>query len=116
VPRRDTLRPTPPLGAGALVDRVLRFFANNRIEGCRALRLFTFDQFSILAIPYDARQPALPALEEVMEYFAELMQRLLEIQSGGAQRSAELITEDRRLMEDLQKRHLQESPTANSKT
>src|SRR5579864_8392211 len=92
------------------------FFANNRIEGCRALRLFTFDQFSILAIPYHERQPALPALEEVMEYFAELMQRLLEIQSGGTQRSAELITEDRRLMEDLQKRHLQESPTTKSKT
>jgi hypothetical protein len=55
--------------------------------------VFTFDQFSILAIPYDASQPALPALEEVMEYFAELMQRLLEIQSGGTQRSAELITE-----------------------
>ena len=86
------------------------------IEGCRTLRLFTFDQFSILAIPYYACQPALPALEEVMEYFAELMQRLLEIQSGGTQRSAELITEDRRLMEDLQKRHLQESPTTNSKT
>jgi len=81
--------------------------------GCRALGLFTFDQFSILAIPYHAREPA---LEEVMEYFAELMQRLLEIQSGGTQRSAELITEDRRLMEDLQKRHLQESPIANSKT
>jgi hypothetical protein len=69
-----------------------------------------------LAVPYDACQPALPALEEVMEYFAELMQRLLEIQSGGTQRSAELITEDSRLMEDLQKRHLQESPTTNSKT
>jgi hypothetical protein len=92
------------------------FFDNNRIEGCRTLRLSTFDQFSILAIPYYACQPALPALEEVMEYFAELMQRLLEIQSGGTQRSAELITEDRRLMEDLQKRHLQESPTTKSKT
>jgi hypothetical protein len=51
-----------------------------------------------------------------MEYFAELMQRLLEIQGDGTQRSAELITEDRRLMEDLQKRLLQESPTTNSKT
>jgi len=37
-----------------------------------------------------ANQPALPALEEVMENFAELMQRLLEIQSGGRQRSPEL--------------------------
>ena len=49
-----------------------------------------------------------------MEYFAELMQRLLEIQSGGMQRSAELITEDKQLMEDLQKRHQQERPTTNS--
>jgi hypothetical protein len=46
------------------------------------------------------------ALEEVMEYFAELMQRLLEIQSGGRPRSPELIAEDARLMEDLQKRNL----------
>jgi hypothetical protein len=63
--------------------------------------VFTFDQFSILAIPYDASQPALPALEEVMEYFAELMQRLLEIQSGGWQRSPKLIVEDERLMDGL---------------
>jgi hypothetical protein len=34
------------------------------------------------------------ALEMVMEHFAELMQRLLEIQSGGRQRSPELIAED----------------------
>lgn len=39
-----------------------------------------------------------------MENFAELMQRLLEIQSGGRQRSAELIAEDARLMDGLQKR------------
>jgi hypothetical protein len=49
-------------------------------------------------------QPALPALEEVMENFTELMQRLLEIQSGGIQRSPELIAEDARLMDGLQKR------------
>ena len=55
-------------------------------------------------------------LEEVMENIGEIIQRLLEIQSGGTQRSAELITEDSRLMEDLQKRHMQESPTTNSKT
>jgi hypothetical protein len=36
-----------------------------------------------------------------MENFAELMQRLLEIQSGGRQRSPELIAEDERLMDAL---------------
>jgi hypothetical protein len=39
-----------------------------------------------------------------MEDFAELMQRLLEIQSSGRQRSPELIAEDARLMDGLQKR------------
>jgi hypothetical protein len=39
-----------------------------------------------------------------MEDFAELMQRLLEIQSGGRQRSLELIAEDKRLMDALQNR------------
>jgi len=44
-----------------------------------------------------------------MEQFAELMQRLLEIQSGGRQRSPELIAEDERLMDGLNvKRHLAE--------
>jgi hypothetical protein len=43
-----------------------------------------------------------PAVEEVMENFAELMQRLLEIQSGGRQRSPELIAE-KRLMDGLQR-------------
>ena len=41
-----------------------------------------------------------------MENFAELMQRLLEIQSGGRQRSPELIKEDARLMDRLKKRTL----------
>jgi hypothetical protein len=36
-----------------------------------------------------------------MENFADLMQRLLELQSGGAERSPELIAEDERLMEGL---------------
>jgi len=40
-------------------------------------------------------------LEEVMENFAELMQRLLEVQSRGRQRSPELIAEDERLIEGL---------------
>jgi hypothetical protein len=46
-----------------------------------------FDQFSALAVAYHFCKPALLALEEVMEDFSELMQRLLEIQSGGRQRS-----------------------------
>jgi hypothetical protein len=40
----------------------------------------------------------------LMKEFAELMQRLLEIQSGGRQRSPELVAEDERLMDALQKR------------
>jgi hypothetical protein len=46
-----------------------------------------------------------------MENFAELMQRLLEIQSGGRQRTPELIAEDERLMDGLQKRNLAGKPT-----
>ena len=49
-----------------------------------------------------ANQP----LEDVMENIAELIQRLLEIQSGGRERSPELIAEDERLMDGLQKRNL----------
>jgi len=41
-----------------------------------------------------------------MENFTELIQRLLEIQSGGRPRSRKLITEDERLMDGLQKRNL----------
>jgi hypothetical protein len=36
-----------------------------------------------------------------MEHFAELMQRLLEIQSGGRQRSPELIAEDTNSQQSL---------------
>ena len=36
-----------------------------------------------------------------MENFADLMQRLLELQSGGKERSPELIAEDERLIEGL---------------
>jgi len=39
-----------------------------------------------------------------MENLAELMQRLLEIQSSGRQGSPELIAEDERLMDGLQKK------------
>jgi hypothetical protein len=49
-------------------------------------------------------------VEEAMEDFTELMQRLLEIQSGGRQRSPELIAKDERLMEGLQKRNLARKP------
>ena len=48
------------------------------------------------------RQP----LEEVMEYFAELMQRLLQIQSGGRPRNPEVLAEDEILIDRLQKRDL----------
>jgi len=75
------------------------------IDSGNTVKSFTFDQLSALvAIYYYFCQRALPALEEVMENFAELMQRLLEVQSGGRQRSPELIAEDARLMDGLQKR------------
>jgi hypothetical protein len=47
----------------------------------------------------------------VMENFADLMQRLLEIQHQGRQRSPKLIAEDKQLMNDLQKRNLTGNPT-----
>jgi hypothetical protein len=50
-----------------------------------------------------------------MEYFAELMHRLLEIQSGGSQRSPELIAEDERLIDGLQKRNLAGNLTQTAK-
>jgi hypothetical protein len=46
-----------------------------------------------------------------MEDLAKLMQRLLEIQSGGRKRSPELVTEDERLMNDLQKKVTQKKPS-----
>jgi hypothetical protein len=49
-----------------------------------------------------------------MENIAELMERLLEIQSGGRQRSPELVEEDERLMDALQKRHLAGSHTKSN--
>jgi hypothetical protein len=50
-----------------------------------------------------------------MENIAELIQRLLEIQSGGRQRSPTLITEDERLMDGLQKRSLAGTPAQTTK-
>jgi hypothetical protein len=48
-----------------------------------------------------------------MEDFAELMQRLLETQSGGRQRSPELLAEDERLMDALRKRDSAEKILTN---
>ena len=48
-------------------------------------------------------------LEVVMQRAAELILRLLEIQSGGRYRSPELIAEDERLMDDLQNRSFPET-------
>jgi hypothetical protein len=53
---------------------------------------------------------ALTSLEEVMERYAELMLKLLEIQSDGRHRSPELVAEDERLMDDLQKRYEARKP------
>jgi hypothetical protein len=50
-----------------------------------------------------------------MENFAELMQRLLEIQSGGRQRSPEAIAEDERLIGRLQRRILTAKPSQTVK-
>ena len=55
-------------------------------------------------------------LEEVMENIGEFIQRLLEIQSGGRERSPELIAEDERLVEYLQERHLAGKFPTNVKT
>jgi hypothetical protein len=41
-----------------------------------------------------------------MDQYAELMQRLLEIQSGGRERSPELIAEDQRLIDSQRQRTL----------
>jgi hypothetical protein len=46
-----------------------------------------------------------------MKNFAGLIQRLLEIQSGERQRSPELIAEDARLMDGLQKRMISAAAT-----
>jgi hypothetical protein len=45
-----------------------------------------------------------------MEDFTELMQRLLEIQSGGRQRGPHRIEEDERSMDNLLKRNLAGKP------
>jgi hypothetical protein len=70
----------------------------------KLLKLFTFAQFSALAIAYRVCQTSLG--RKVMKNFTGLMQRLLEIQSGERQRSPELIAEDERLIDGLRKRAL----------
>jgi hypothetical protein len=82
--------------------------SGNRDLGTR--KLFTFDQFSTLTVAYYSCLQTLPAEGEVMEDFSKLMQRLLEIQSGGRKRSPDLIAEDDRLMDRLQKRTLAGKP------
>jgi hypothetical protein len=54
-------------------------------------------------------------MEDVMEDFSQLMRRLLEIQSGGRQSNPELIAEDERLMERLQKRNVVVRPAQTVK-
>jgi hypothetical protein len=61
-----------------------------------------------LIIP--AIQPAVADLGGIMENYADLMQRLLEIQNGE-RRSPKLIAEDERLMRSLQKKQLAGKPT-----
>jgi hypothetical protein len=62
------------------------------LQNCSLLTIFCLG-FHLLFL--------LPASEEVMENPADLIQRLLEIQSGGNHRSPELIAEDERLIERL---------------
>ena len=48
--------------------------------------------------------------KEVMENFAELMQKLPEIQNGVRQRNPKLIAEDERVMDRSEKRTLEVKP------
>lgn len=50
-----------------------------------------------------------------MEDFGQLMRRLLEIQSGGRKSNPELIAEDERLIEGLQKRNVVARPAQTVK-
>ena len=55
-------------------------------------------------------------LEEVMENIGEFIPKATEIQSGGRERSPELIAEDERLVENLRERHLVGKAPTNVKT
>ena len=63
-----------------------------------------FAQLPLVAPPIISANQA--AVEEIMERYAELMQRLLEVLSSGRPRSSKLMEEDERLMDGLKKRIL----------
>jgi hypothetical protein len=70
----------------------------------------TFDQSCARDVTYYICQGApCMTLEESMENYADLMQRLLEIQSGE-RRSPKLIEEDQQLMRSLHKKSLAGKP------
>jgi hypothetical protein len=50
-----------------------------------------------------------------MENFEELMQRLVELESNGSQRSPKLIAEDSQLMNDLRQKSLARNSTQTVK-
>jgi hypothetical protein len=60
-------------------------------------------------------QPRENGKKEAMEDFAQLMQRLLEIQSGGRQRNPKLAEDDQRLTDRLEKRILPGKPPQSVK-
>jgi hypothetical protein len=71
--------------------------------------MVTFDQSCAWDVTYYSCQPG-TTLEETMENYADLMQRLLEIQNGE-RRNPKLIEEDERLMRSLHKKSLAGKPT-----
>ncbi|HTM35894.1 MAG TPA: hypothetical protein VL156_04040, partial [Terriglobales bacterium] len=71
--------------------------------------LFICDQFSACLSPTMFAN-LWTALESVMEDFARLMRRLLEIQSGEENKSSPELIDEERLIEYLQKRHLAGRP------
>jgi hypothetical protein len=72
-------------------------------------KLITFDQFCPWDVTYHFRRPTSRSqiVEEVMNNFAELMQRLVEIHRDE-KRSPKLIAEDEQLMRSLEKKNLAE--------
>jgi hypothetical protein len=63
-----------------------------------------------MPLTISANQPAVAHLGGSHGNYADLMQRLLEIQNGE-RRSPKLIAEDERLMRSLQKKNLAGKPT-----
>jgi hypothetical protein len=72
------------------------------------LKLFTFDQFSAWLSPTVSANPT--SLASLGGSHGKLRPVDAELQSGGRQRSPELIAEDERLMDGLQKRNLAGKP------